>query len=76
MAKNSTSARAPTSAATVYGLMAVAPAIFGDRTKRTIFRSEALLAFAVLMTEQKVAKVSAPVAEKISDTFVGISGSA
>jgi hypothetical protein len=56
--------------------MAAAPAIFGDRTKRTIFRSEALLAFAVLMTEQKVAKVSAPVAEKISDTFVSISGSA
>jgi hypothetical protein len=59
----------------VYGLMAAAPAIFGDR-KRTIFRSEALLAFAVLMTEQRVAKVSAPVAEKISDTFVSISGSA
>jgi hypothetical protein len=53
-----------------------APATFGDCTKRTILRSEALLAFAVLMTERKMVRVSTPVAEKISDTVVCISGSA
>jgi hypothetical protein len=56
--------------------MAAAPSIFGDRRKRTILRSEAQLAFAALMTEEKVVRVAAPLAEKISDTFVRISGSA
>jgi hypothetical protein len=56
--------------------MAAAPAIFGDRTKRTLLRSEALLAFAVLMTEEKVVRVFAPLVGKISETFIRISGTA
>jgi hypothetical protein len=39
-------------------------------------RSEALVAFAVLITEQKVVRVSAPVAKKIANPFVDTSGSA
>jgi hypothetical protein len=43
---------------------------FGNRTKQTILWSDALAAFAARMTEQKVVRVSAPIAKKIADPLV------